>query len=401
MNIEAEPLTEIFGKPETWQNPYPAYREFRDRAPFVAQWPISLLDGNVAQARAWMLLKYEQVSAALRDPATFSSVQPNSEVVAPKLVLISDDPPRHTRFRRLVNKAFTARRIAELEPWIREVAEGLLDNIPAGKSVDAVDKFTMPLPVQVIARMLGIPGEDQAAFRRWSDALVAFNGGDFTAAERVQSGMEMMDYFRKIAAARVGKGGSDLISALVEAEVEGEHLDEWELLGFCILLLVAGNETTTNLMSNMLSIMTERPDVWRRLRDDRALVESAIEETLRYDSPVQLLTRRATRDVEIDGRQIREGEAVAVSYGAANRDPAMFPAPDTFSLERDQSKHLGFGAGIHYCLGAPLARMEAGIMLNAMLDRFSAVTSGDGTPLRQTSTNLLFGFRKLPLKFLA
>jgi cytochrome P450 len=401
MNIETAPLTEIFGDPATWQNPYPAYREFRARAPFVAQWPVSLLDGTLAQARAWMLLKYEQVSAALRDPATFSSVQPNAGTVAPKLVMIQDDPPRHTRFRRLVNKAFTARRIAELEPWIRTVADQLLDKIAAGQSVDVVDKFTMPLPVQVIARMLGVPGADQAAFRRWSDALVAFNGGDFTPAERVKNGMEMMNYFREQAAARVGKGGSDLISALVEAEVEGERLEEWELLGFCILLLVAGNETTTNLMSNMLSIMTERPDVWRRLRDDRTLVESAIEETLRYDSPVQLLTRRVTRDIEIDGRKIREGEAVAVSYGAANRDPAAFPDPDTFSLERDQSRHLGFGAGIHYCLGAPLARMEASIMLNAMLDRFSAIERGAEARQRQTSTNLLFGFRKLPLKFVA
>ena len=202
MSIETEPLTDVFGKPETWQNPYPAYREFRDRSPFVAQWPISLLDGNVAQARAWMLLKYEQVSAALRDPATFSSVQPNSEGVAPELVMISDDPPRHTRFRRIVNKAFTARRIAELEPGFETLRKHLLDEIPAAKPSMRSSTFTMPLPVQVIARMLGIPGEDQAAFRRWSDSLVAFNGGDFTPAERMKNGMEMMEYFRKIAAAR-------------------------------------------------------------------------------------------------------------------------------------------------------------------------------------------------------
>ncbi|HVN26856.1 MAG TPA: cytochrome P450 [Candidatus Binataceae bacterium] len=401
MSIEIEPLTDAFGKPETWKNPYPVYREFREKAPFVAQWPVTTLDGNIMQARAWMLLKHEQVNAALRDPVTFSSVQPNAGLVAPKLVLIQDDPPRHTRFRRLVNKAFTARRIAELEPWIKSVAEQLLDKMPVGESVDAVDKFTMPLPVQVIARMLGIPGDDQTAFRRWSDALVSFNGGDFSPADRVKNGMEMMDYFRKTAADRVGKGGADLISALVEAEVEGERLEDWELLAFCILLLVAGNETTTNLMSNMLAIMVERPDVWRRVRDDRALVEAVIEETLRYHSPVQMLTRRVTRDIVIGTQPIHEGEVVAVSYGAANRDPAVFANPESYEIERDLSKHLGFGAGIHYCLGAPLARMEAGIMLNAMLDRFSAVTAGDGEPQRQTATNLLFGFRKLPLKFLA
>jgi cytochrome P450 len=401
MSIEEAPLTEIFGNPETWENPYPAYREFRARSPFVAQWPVVLLDGDVRQVRTWMLLKYAQVDAALRDPATFSSQQPGAGSVAPMLVMISDDPPRHTRFRRIVSKAFTARRIAELEPWIKTVAEHLLDEIGNGTTADAVGSFTMPLPVQVIARMLGIPGEDHAAFRRWSDSLVAFNGGDFTPAERVKNGMEMMDYFRKIVAARREKSGSDLISAVVEAEVDGERLEEWEVLGFCTLLLVAGNETTTNLMSNMLNILVDRPEAWRRLRDDRLLVESTIEETLRYDSPVQMLTRRVTRDIEIDGQKIREGEAVAVGFAAANRDPAAFPDPDTFLLDRDQSRHLGFGAGIHYCLGAPLARMEATIMLNAMLDRYSAIARGNEAPQRQRATNLLYGFRKLPLKFIA
>jgi len=401
MSIEEAALTEVFGKAETWENPYPAYRQFRDRSPFVAQWPVIFLDGQERQVRTWMLLKYEQVNSALRDPQTFSSQQPGAGSVAPMLVMISDDPPRHERFRRLVNKAFTARRIAELEPWIKTVAARLLDDIETGATVDAVNAFTMPLPVQVIARMLGIPGEDQAAFRRWSDSLVAFNGGDFTPAERMKNGMEMMDYFRKVAAARRQKSGSDLISAVVEAEVDGEHLEEWEILGFCTLLLVAGNETTTNLMSNMLNILVDRPETWRRLRDDRSLVESAIEETLRYDSPVQMLTRRVTRDIEIDGQNILAGEPVAVCFAAANRDPAVFSDPDTFLLERDQSRHLGFGAGIHYCLGAPLARMEATIMLNAMLDRFGSIERGDQAPQRQRATNLLFGFRKLPLKFIA
>ena len=184
MSIEEAPMTDIFGKPETWENPYPAYKEFRDRSPLVAQWPIVLLDGAERQVQSWMLLKYEQVNAALRDPATFSSqIGGAAESVAPRLVMIQDDPPRHTRFRRIVSKAFTARRIAELEPWIKTLAEQLLDRFPVEETVDAVDGFTMPLPVQVIARMLGIPGEDQTAFRRWSDSLVAFNGGDFTPEE--------------------------------------------------------------------------------------------------------------------------------------------------------------------------------------------------------------------------
>jgi cytochrome P450 len=367
MDIKDGVIANVFGKPETWVNPYPAYAEFRDSSPVVSQWPIVLLDGTELQVHTWMLLKYEQVSAALRDPATFSSQNPAPGSVSPKLVMIQDDPPRHTRFRRLVIKAFTARRVAELEPWIRTVSEQLLDQMAFCVSVDAVYAFTMPLSLQVIARMLGIPGEDQPAFKRWSDSLVAFNGGDFTANERVKNGMEMMDYFRQIASARRGKGGSDLISALVDAEVEGERLEEWEILGFCILLLVAGNETTTNLMSNMLNILVERPDLWQRLRADRALVESAIEETLRYESPVQLLTRIVARDIEIDGRKIFQGQPVAVSYGAANRDPAAFSDPDTFSLDRDPSKHLGFGEGINSSLGAPMPPVYAHIILNGIL----------------------------------
>ncbi len=401
MQIEAATIANVFGEVDTWTNPYPAYAQFRAQSPIVSQWPLVLLDGTEIQVHTWMLLKYEQVSAALRDPATFSSQNPAPGSVAPALVLIQDDPPRHTRFRRIVSKAFTARRVAELEEWIKTVAAHLLEEIPARKSVDAVGAFTMPLPLRVIARMLGIPGEDQPTFKRWSDSLVSFNGGDFTAAERVKNGMEMMDYFRHIAPARRGKGGGDLITALVDAEVEGERLEEWEILGFCILLLVAGNETTTNLMSNMLNILVERPQLWRRLREDRTLVENAIEETLRFESPVQMLTRMVTRDIEIGGRKIFQGQPVAVSYGAANRDPAMFPDPDTFSLDRDASKHLGFGAGIHYCLGAPLARVEASIMLNAMLDRYSSIERGDEAPQRQRATNLLFGFGKLPLKFIA
>jgi cytochrome P450 len=396
-----EAAVDLFGQPETWENPYPAYRQYRDRSPLAAHWPITFLDGNQVEVYVWMLLKYDQVMAVLRDPATFSSQNPAPGSVTPQLVMISDDPPRHTRFRRLVNKAFTARRIAELEPWIKTVADGLLDEIAIRKSIDAVDAFTMPLPVQVIARMLGIPGDDQPAFKRWSDSMIAFNGGDFTAAERVTNGMQMMDYFRQAAASRRRQRGSDLISALVEAEVEGERLEEWEILGFCILILVAGNETTTNLMSNLLNIMVDRPDLWRRLREDRSRVEFAIEETLRYQSPVQMLTRFTTRDIEIEGRQIFQGQAVAVSYGAGNRDPAVFPDPDIFSLDRDFSKHLGFGAGIHYCLGAPLARVEASIMLNGMLDRYASIERGDEAPVRQRATNLLLGFRKLPLTFIA
>jgi cytochrome P450 len=393
-------ITDLFASPESWENPYPGYARFRGDSPIVAEWPVTMLDGTRFKVQTWMLLQYDQVSAALRDPAAFSSQNPAPGSFAPKLVMIQDDPPRHTRFRRLVSKAFTARRIAELAPWIKSVADGLLDRIAAGDTVDVVDAFTMPLPVQVIARMLGIPGEDQAAFKRWSDSFVAVNSAEIAPGERKRQTAEMMEYFGKVVAARRQKSAADLISGLVEADAEGERLEQWEILGFCMLLLIAGNETTTNLMSNLLNILAARPDLWRRLREDRALVEFAIEETLRYESPVQLLVRFAMREVEIGARKIFPGQPVALSYGAANRDPAVFSDPEEFRLDRgDWSRHLGFGAGIHYCLGAPLARLEAGIMLNAMLDRFSSIARTDEPARRQRASNVLFGFTRLPLTF--
>jgi cytochrome P450 len=395
-------ITDHFASPESWENPYPGYARFRAASPIIAEWPVTMLDGTRFKIQTWMALQHEQVSAALRDPATFSSQNPAPGSFAPKLVMIQDDPPRHTRFRRLVSKAFTARRIAELAPWIKSVAQSLLDRIAAGDSVNIVDAFTMPLPVQVIARMLGIPGEDQAAFKRWSDSFVAINSAEIPKDERQRNNAEMMEYFGKVVAARREKSGTDLISGLVEADAEGEHLEQWEILGFCMLLLIAGNETTTNLMSNLLNILAARPELWRRLRDDRTLVEFAIEETLRYESPVQMLVRFVTRDTEIGGRKIFQGQPFALSYGAANRDPAVFSHPEEFRLDRgDWTRHLGFGGGIHYCLGAPLARMEAGIMLNAMLDRFSSVEHGDEPARRQRASNVLFGFSRLPLRFAA
>jgi cytochrome P450 len=344
----------------------------------------------------WMLLKYDEVYGALRDHATFSSQNPAAGSIAPKLVMVQDDPPRHTRFRRLVNKVFTARRLAEIEPWITTVAKELLEDLH-DETVDVIDEFTMPLPVRVIARLLGIPFEDYLKFKRWSDTLVAFNSADLPPGERAQNSAEMMEYFGKMASARRAHGAEDLITALVEAEIDGERLEEWEVLGFCILLLVAGNETTTNLMGNVFNLLAGRPDLWQQLRADRSLVEPVIEETLRYESPVQFLFRMTTRDVEISGRQFFQNQPVALSYGAANRDPEVFPSPDEFRLDRPMT-HVAFGGGVHYCLGAPLARIEAQISLNAFLDRFSSIEKTEHPPERQRATNVLFGFRKLPLR---
>ena len=377
-------------------DPYPVYRELRDQSPLNCAWlPAGALPGVEEPIQAWALMRYEDVYAALRDHTTFSSARsPLLRDAFPPITLLEDDPPRHTRLRRLVNKAFTVKRIEALTPWIRGVANQLLDELRGGEN-DLVPGYTAPLPIRVIARLLGIPGEEYATFKRWSDALVATAPTDKT--ENTQNIEEMMGYFGQMAAARRAQGAEDLITALVEAEVEGEKLEEWEILGICMLLLVAGNETTTHLIGNMLNVFAERPALWRQLGVDRSLAETVIEETLRYESPVQLLQRTTTRDVEVSGVRIPAGDVVNIYYGAANRDPGEFPNPDEFRLDRDQSDHVAFGMGVHYCLGAPLARAEAKVTLNAFLDQFSTIRRGHGPAVRQTTSDVVFGFRQLPL----
>ncbi len=380
--------------PAVFADPYPVYRQLRAQTPLSFLIPPNTIPGFAEPIRTWALMKYDDVYGALRDHETFSSEDPRAGQFGPKLVLIQDDPPRHTRFRRLVNRAFTLKRVEALAPWIAGVANELLDEVGEG-GVDVVQSYTIPLPVKVIARLLGIPGEDYVTFKRWSDAFLA--AISMPPEQRTQNLMEMVGYFGQMAAARQAHGADDLITALVEAEIEGEALEDWEILGFCILLLIAGNETTTNLISNILNILVDRPDLWQQMREDRSLVEPIIEETLRYESPVQRLFRIATREVELSGVKIPQGADITIFYGAANRDPKAFPHPEEFQLDRDLRNHVAFGMGIHYCLGAPLARIEAQISLNAFLDRFPVMQRGTAPAIRQTASHLVFGFRQLPL----
>ena len=377
--------------PECNANPYPEYDRLRAQSPIY----YGNEDQHGGPGAMWGLLRYEDVYGALADHETFSSVQTGGQSSGSgmRLVLLNDDPPRHTRFRKLVNKAFTPRRIRELEPWLQTVVNELLEEVRGGE-LEVVQNYTMPLPVMAIAELLGIPREEYQTFKTWTDDALGVQPR--TPEERQQSTQEMMAYFGQMAAARREHGAEDLITALVEAEIDGEALEDWEVLGFCMLLLIAGNETTTNLMGNLIAFLSQRPDLWAQLREDRSLIPQLIEEMLRYESPVQVLFRRTTRDVELNGVTIPAEQRVGVFYGAANRDPEEWDEPDEFVLERDLHAHVGFGHGTHYCLGSPLARAEARITLNTWLDRFAAIEPA-AAPVRQTGTGVVLGYTSLPV----
>ncbi len=381
--------------PEVIANPYPVYHQWRRQSPLNYRFlPAGAVMGFNEPIRAWALLRHEDVYTVLRDHETFSSRHQLVGKIGPPLALINDDPPRHARFRRLVNKTFTLKRIEALKPWMMHVADALLDQMESGEQ-DVIDTFAIPLPLQVIARLLGIPGEDYLTFKRWSVTFFAFSS--MSAEERARSNRDMMAYFGQMVAARRSQGAEDLITALVEAEIEGESLTEAEILGFCMLLLIAGNETTTNLIGNMLGVLADRPELWEQLRQDRSLVDTVIEETLRFESPTQRLSRQTTRAVELSGVSIPAGELVTVYYGAANRDPDIFPNPDEFRLDRNLRNHVAFGMGIHYCLGAPLAVAEASVVLNKLLDRYPVLRRGSQPAERQTTNFVVLGYQSLPL----
>ncbi|GBD23981.1 Polyketide biosynthesis cytochrome P450 PksS [bacterium HR29] len=383
-------------------NPYPLYRRLRERDPIHRS----------RVADAWVFSRYADVSTILRDPSHSADdrnrrryEQERRRLERRGLVdpdqrpsFLRLDPPDHTRLRGLVAKAFTPRRVQELRPRIEAIVDGLLTELEAKGSVDLIHDFAVPLPVTVIAELLGIPPEDRARFRKWSDDLAGSldaNRPEILIRAR-QSRQELRAYLEPIVEDRRRAPRDDLISALVQAEEAGDRLTRDEVFSTIILLLVAGNETTTNLIGNGLLALLRNPDQLERFRREPELTENAVEELLRYDSPVQATSRIALRDFEFQGRLIRKGQGMVLLLGAANRDPAVFPDPDRLDIGRSEIRHFSFGQGIHYCLGAPLARLEGQIALRRLADTFDRIELA-GEP-EWGENFILHGLKRLPLR---
>lgn len=411
--------------PEFLADPYPGYAWLR------ANDPVRFLGDGM-----WAVARHEHVAQVLRDPAVFSSQLGYGPVLrgqGPRLpgasdrtsrsltdtglgvllqsftglrVLISSDPPDHTRLRRLVSKPFAPRKIAALEPRIRQICDSLVDEMlqaRVGGVADLWAHVSYPLPTMVIAEILGIPPEQRADFKRWSDAIVngLSLGGTGQVDEGVAGVLEMFHYFADIIADRRADPKDDLVSELVHAsDGSDEPLTTEELIAFAVLLLVAGNETTTNLLGNFVEAMHAHPDQLRRLRDDPALVPAAVEEVLRYDSPVQGLWRGLRSATELGGKELPAGDRVMVLFASANRDEARFgDDADTFRLDRRPVDAIPFGVGIHFCLGASLARTEARVAIESVLERTSAFERA-AEPVRPLSP-VLRGVRSQPLHLVA
>lgn len=344
-------------------DPYDTYDRLRTRDPVHR---MRLING-------WVLTRYEDVDMVLRDHRQFSKNDGREDEYRS---MLHHDPPDHTRLRSLVSKAFTPRAVRELHPRVQRIVDDLLNELEGKDRFDLIESLAFPMPVTVIAEMLGVPAQDMDKFKDWSNDVSltiepSLREDQIRRVERASE--ELYAYFEDIIEQRRREPQDDMITALLNAEDEGDRLTHEELLGTLVLLLVAGNETTRNLIGNGMRALLKHPDQLRKLRDNSDLLDSAINELLRYDSPVQLDGRLVHSDVEVAGHRIHAGQRILCAIGAANRDPTVFAEPDKLDIERNERSHIAFGRGIHHCLGAPLAMLEARAAFSALLDRFSHI----------------------------
>ena len=381
------------------QDPYPVYEAMRRRDPVYRS----------RLMNAWLFTRHADGDAILRDHRNFASnprkgtLTPRQQALLPppeEFTMLFLDPPDHTRLRALVNKAFKSRPVNALEARIRTILASQLDAIEDPGSFDLMQAVAQPMPVIVVAEMLGVPPEDRAQFKTWSVQRARLLEPTVSPRERkiaqiASSGFDA--YFRKIIAARRVEPQDDILSALVQAEDDGNRLTEREMLNMLRLLLIAGNETTTNLVGNGMLALLRHPDQLQRLREDPSLIPSAVEELMRFDSPAQATLRRALANCEVNGFELRKRDNITVLVGAANRDPDAFENPDRLDVGRARCRHLTLGRGIHHCLGAPLARLEGRIVFETLLERFPEIGLLDERP-RFRNGVVLRGLQSLPLR---
>lgn len=399
---------DLLTTPEGIANPYPLYEQLRRLSPVAGyrDWPPGTIPGADEPVTAWALFTYDQVFAAAKDSATFSSRDPLQEASsAPSLMLVNTDPPHHEVERKLVSQAFSPRRVKRLEGWLGKLVPRLLEDIGDG-DVEVME-FAAEIPTRAMVRLLGLPDGDHVRFRQWANAFML--SSSLTPEERIASNEEMVTAFATRLAEHTAAlaeraptddvdDAEDLISALLRASVDGQRLTPEEIVRFCVTLVVAGSETTTFLIGNLLHALAREPELTARMREDRTLLNVFVEESMRVDGPPQRLFRIAAKDVEVGGKLIKKGDWVALFFGAANRDPDIFPNPNVLDIDRPNIRQqLSMGHGLHFCLGASLARLEVLAVLNAVLDRYQTIALTDDRGTKQTASLLTHAYVRLPL----
>jgi hypothetical protein len=386
--------------PATTADPYPLWAQVRQRGLVRSSLGVFVAADHATVASILRDRRFSSspVHQSGYKPPSYAPDDPRSGLPAADLLTL--DPPDHTRLRRLVTGAFTARAIAGLEPWIREVTVGLLTAADDAGRFDLMEALAFPLPIAVICRLLGVPAEDKAQFRAWGHDIAATLDPQTAAAAKAQTRaaeLALTGYLHDLVRERRANPDDSILSALITAEEEGDRLSSGEVVSTALLLLIAGFETTVNLIGNGTVALLGDPDSWNRLRRDPALVPAAVEEMLRYDSPVQLTARTATEDVEVGGTMIAAGRPVIVSIGGANRDPAVFERPEEFLIDRpDPGRHLSFSLGMHHCLGSVLARLEGRIAIEELTRRYPALELA--APPTRRSQLVLRGFESVPVR---
>ncbi|MBM7775759.1 cytochrome P450 [Actinokineospora baliensis] len=389
--------------PDFFQDPHQLYAELRRTGPVRR---VVLPRGVLG----WLVTRYADAKAVLSDPRVSKDyvragalLERNREPGSPRpefgeelqAHMLNMDPPDHTRLRKLVNKAFTVRGVGHLRPRVEEITAALLDAIADADEVDLVPALAFPVPMTVICELLGVPEADREAFGRWTRVLLSTSS---TPVEITEAGVSVGKYVMELIESKRSAPADDLLTALVEAREDGDRLSENELLSMTFLLLLAGHETTVNLIANGVLALLRAPEQAAALRANPDLLPRAVEEFLRFESPVNTATLRYTTEpIEVAGVEIPADEFVVVALASANRDETVFTTPDALDLDRDLNSHLAFGHGIHYCVGAPLARMEAEVAIGALLTRFPALTLTD-TPLRWRESTIVRALDSLPVR---